>query len=116
MSEPNDRRESWRNGVARRSEDDPQAEQERLRLAIEINSRDTAGPELDPIEFRKRLEAEHGQVWNSYELARDFEIIGFADPLVAVRRKMDGALGTLIFQHEPRFYWSFEADKAPSEG
>jgi hypothetical protein len=30
---------------------------------------------------RKRLEALHGQVWNTDELGREFDVIGFAAPL-----------------------------------
>lgn len=83
-------------------------EAERLRLAAEINARDTAGPELDPKECRKVLEAEHGDVWDSYELARDFEVEAFSPPLVVCVRRCDGVRGTLVYQHDPRFYWGFE--------
>jgi len=57
---------------------------------------------------RKRLEAEHGQVWNTEELGRDFEVRCFMAPFVVVRRKKDGVDGALLFQHHPRFYFSFE--------
>ena len=57
---------------------------------------------------REALEAAHGQVWNTEELARDFEVLGFSAPLVVVRRKSDGAEGSLFFQHSPRFYFDFE--------
>ena len=56
---------------------------------------------------REALEAEHGQVWNTDELRRDFEVVGFAAPIVAVRRKADGVRGSLFFQHDPRFYFGF---------
>ena len=56
---------------------------------------------------RKRLEALHGQVWNTDELGREFEVIGFAAPLVVVRRKSDGRKGSLEFQHSPRFYFNW---------
>ena len=75
---------------------------------MEINAEDTSGPDLDPKECRIRLEAKHGKIWNSYELARDFEVMRFAPPFVAVIRRADGQLGTVIFQHEPRFYWGFD--------
>ena len=35
---------------------------------------------------------------------------GFPAPLVVVRRRSDGVLGTLFFQHEPRFYFGFSPD------
>ncbi len=58
-----------------------------------------------------QLEARYGRVWNPDELARDFEVIGFAAPYVVVRRRSDGALGSLEFQHHPRFYFNFEIDQ-----
>jgi hypothetical protein len=60
---------------------------------------------------RQALEAEYGQVWDTRELARDFVVIGFMAPLVVVRRKADGAKGSLEFQHQPRFYFNFQADE-----
>ena len=36
---------------------------------------------------REALEAEHGQVWDPNQLGDDFDVIGFAAPIVAVRRK-----------------------------
>jgi hypothetical protein len=59
---------------------------------------------------REALEAQHGQVWNTQELGQDFEVLGFAAPLVVVRRRSDGALGSLFFQHSPRFFFGFERD------
>ena len=57
---------------------------------------------------REALEAEHGQVWNTDELRRDFEVIGFLAPVVVVRRRSDGKKGSLEFQHDPRFYFSWQ--------
>jgi len=57
---------------------------------------------------REKLEAMHGQVWNTEELARDFDVTGFAAPLVVVVRKSDGVKGSLEFQHNPRFYFRFQ--------
>ena len=56
---------------------------------------------------RIRLEAEHGQVWNTDELAADFTVEGFMAPYVVVVRKSDGQKGTMKFQHLPRFYFNF---------
>jgi hypothetical protein len=97
----------WRR-ISRTLTEDEAMEQERWRLAVEINASDTSGPELDPAECRRRLEVEHGQVWDSYELARDFEVEAFARPLGVVIRRADGARGTVVFQHSPRFHWGFE--------
>ncbi len=42
---------------------------------------------------RKALEAQYGQVWSTSELTQDYEVLGFAAPLVVVRRKSDGVQG-----------------------
>jgi hypothetical protein len=60
---------------------------------------------------RAALEAQHGQVWTTEELGRDFEVIGFMAPFVVVKRRSDGVKGSLEFQHHPRFYYSFHEDK-----
>ncbi len=58
---------------------------------------------------RTALEALYGQVWDTSELARDFIIIGFMAPIIAVRRKSDDALGSLEFQHgPPRLYFNWK--------
>ena len=57
---------------------------------------------------RSKLEAREGQVWTTDEVGEDFEIIGFAAPMVVARRKSDGVKGTLFFQHEPRFYFGWQ--------
>jgi hypothetical protein len=59
---------------------------------------------------REALEAEYGQVWTTQELGRDFDVLGFAAPLVVVRRKADGVRGSLEFQHSPRFYFGFQPE------
>jgi len=59
---------------------------------------------------REALEAEHGQVWDTTQLQQDFTVLGFQAPFVVVRRKSDGVVGSLAFQHSPRYYFGFEAD------
>jgi hypothetical protein len=56
---------------------------------------------------REALEAQYGQVWTTAELSEDFEVLGFAAPLVVVRRKSDDKKGSLEFQHNPRLYFNF---------
>ena len=63
---------------------------------------------------REALVAIHGQVWNTEELSRDFEVLGFLAPLVVVRRRSDGAKGSLYFQHIPRFYFGFTPHESRS--
>jgi len=60
---------------------------------------------------REALEAKHGQVWDTQELSKDFEVTGFMAPFVVVKRKSDGVIGSLVFQGSPRFYYSFTEDK-----
>lgn len=74
-------------------------ENDRREMVSEINS--------DP-GSRPALEAKYGQVWDTTQLSQDFEVVGFMAPFVVVRRKNDSKKGTLMFQHHPRFYFSFE--------
>lgn len=62
-------------------------------------------------EERAELEARFGRVWDSRELERDFVPVGFLAPYVVARRKADGVLGSLEFQHQPRFYFNWKADE-----
>ena len=57
---------------------------------------------------REFLEARHGQVWDTDQLRKDFDVIGFSAPLVVLKRKADGVKGSLMFQGSPRFYFGFE--------
>lgn len=59
---------------------------------------------------RGELEGRYGRVWNTTELALEFELIGFAAPFAVVRRKTDQRLGSVLFQHWPRYYFSFLED------
>jgi len=58
---------------------------------------------------RNYLETAYGQVWDTSELQKDFAVIRFMAPYVEVTRKSDGKSGTLLFDHMPRFYYSFSA-------
>jgi len=59
---------------------------------------------------RADLESKHGQVWNTSELPKDFEVLSFLAPFVVVRRKSDGKMGSLFFQNDPRYYYSFSPE------
>jgi len=72
----------------------------RRQMVQEINS--NAGERVE-------LEARYGQVWDTSELQRDFEVVGFMAPFVIAIRKSDGVKGSLEFQHNPRFYFNFSA-------
>jgi hypothetical protein len=80
---------------------DPTEQARRVRLA-EINTQPSS---------REALEAQHGPVWDTAQLAEEFEVIGFLAPYVVVRRKADGMKGSLEFQHSPRFYFTFQPDQ-----
>jgi hypothetical protein len=74
----------------------------------------------DETEARRRELIESGQVrrdaaaaeqtWDTDELTRDFEVIGFAAPFVVVRRRADGKKGSLQFTHSPRVYFGWAED------
>ena len=59
---------------------------------------------------REALEAEHGKVWDTNQLAEAFEVLGFMAPVVVVKRRKDGRKGSLLFQHSPRYYFGFVPD------
>jgi len=73
----------------------------RKQMAAEINAEPGS---------REALEQAHGQVWDTQELQRDFQVLGFMAPLVVVQRKSDGKKGSLYFQASPRLYYGFQED------
>ena len=73
----------------------------RRQMVGEINAE--PGSRLD-------LEGKHGQVWDTSQLSDDFEVLGFAAPLVVVRRRSDHVRGSLMFQHHPRFHFGFQPE------
>lgn len=48
--------------------------------------------------------------WNTEDLQRDFEVIGFSAPYVVVKMRATGQMGSLQFQHNPRIYWNWVPD------
>jgi hypothetical protein len=59
---------------------------------------------------RLELEERYGKVWSSTELRADFEVVGFMAPLVVVKERKTGKMGSLEFQHMPRFYFNYVPD------
>jgi hypothetical protein len=49
-----------------------------------------------------------GPRWDTATLQRDFTVEGFAAPYVVVRRKSDGARGTLQFVQTETGRWYFD--------
>lgn len=76
----------------------------RRQQVAEINS---AVESTDEDKERQRLTGIYGQVWDTNELGKDFEVLSFSAPLVVVRQRSTGKLGTLQFQHRPRFYFNW---------
>ncbi len=56
---------------------------------------------------RIRLESEHGQVWDTVELSADFTVQGFMAPFIVCIEKKTDIKGTMMFQHNPRFYFGW---------
>jgi len=81
----------------------------RLRVA-EIEAEAEAAEHEIEMGARQRLEAKYGQVWDTRQLAQDYNVIDFLAPFVRVIRKSDKARGMLEFQHDPRFYFAFTTD------
>jgi hypothetical protein len=75
---------------------------ERLRMTLAIN---TFSAE------REELERRHGKVWSTAELGTDFEVVGFAAPFIVVKRRDNGEVGSLEFQHMPRYYFKYRKDE-----
>jgi hypothetical protein len=59
---------------------------------------------------RATLEVAYRQVWNTDELKRDFEVIGFLAPFVVVCNRKTGKKGSLEFQDDPRYYFNWLED------
>lgn len=76
-------------------------ESTRREMVAEINSEPGS---------RESLEEQHDQVWTTSELQKDFEVLSFAAPFCVVKRREDGVRGTVTFQHDPRFFFGFEAE------
>jgi len=82
-----------------------------LRISIDESRRVLA----DIIESEKMdraaLEARYGEVWDPAAWVAEFELLGFQGSVVVVRRKSDNRVGSLLYQHLPRFYFWFEEDR-----
>jgi len=67
--------------------------------------------QLNPGSDRDELVRRYGQTWDATELATEFKVMGFMAPFVVVRRKVDGVIGSLEFQHNPRLYFNWQVDR-----
>ena len=59
---------------------------------------------------RKGFEEKGIKVWDTSELSKEFEVLGFMfmAPFCVVRNKKTGKKGSVIFQHLPRLYFGFK--------
>ena len=57
--------------------------------------------------IKEELEKIHDEVLTTSEAMEKYEFVAFCAPFVEVRRKTDNQMGTLEFQHNPRFYFKF---------
>jgi hypothetical protein len=55
------------------------------------------------------LAADPDRKWTTAEMQAEFEVISFAAPLVVVRKRSTGELGSLKFVHSPRVYFAWLA-------
>lgn len=58
---------------------------------------------------REDLEARYGDVWDTRQLQKSFTVLGFCSPFCIVQNS-DGVRGSVLFQHDPRFYHSFKPE------
>lgn len=75
-----------------------------------VNELNSSVQNDDEEQARAKLAAEYGQLWDTQQLQEEFSVQGFMAPYVTVRRKRDGAKGTLQFTHSPRFYFRWQPD------
>ncbi len=61
---------------------------------------------------RQELQALHGQVWDTQQVAAEFVITAIIGNEVVVRRKSDNVVGKMRYQNEPRLYYGFEPQQS----
>lgn len=73
--------------------------------------------QVDPtVEIRQKMLAdgikipEGAETWDTERLQQEYDVEGFLAPVVVVRRKSDGVLGTMLFTDQPRVYFGWEED------
>ena len=60
---------------------------------------------------RDELEKVYSDIWNTSEVARHYEILGFKSPFAIARCKTTGERGSLVFQNVPRYYFGWDAER-----
>lgn len=64
---------------------------------------------------QRDLSQTDGPTWTTDELGKEFDVLAFIAPFVIVRRKSDGANGSMEFTHSPRVYFNFVDDREADE-
>ena len=59
---------------------------------------------------REDLEEKYGKVWSTDQMTEEFQALGFLAQYIHVMRRSDKVKGTMMFQHNPRFYFSFSGE------
>ena len=80
---------------------------ESIRRVQQAQLNTEAAQAVDP---RAELSAKYGQLWDTSEMQKEFDVSSFMAPYVGVTRTRDGVKGTLMFSHSPRFYHSFQPE------
>ena len=62
-------------------------------------------------DLKTELESDFDDVVDTAELKENYTVQSFLAPFVIVTRKSDGAVGTMEFTHDPRYYYRFIEDK-----
>ena len=52
------------------------------------------------------------KTWNTEEMQKEFTVTGFGLGYCVVKRKSDGVVGSLDFDHSPRVYYDFQPHAA----
>ena len=53
------------------------------------------------------LKERYSEVWDTEQMQKTFEVLGFSMGYCVVVRREDGQKGSLDFCHSPRYYYNF---------
>ena len=52
------------------------------------------------------------KTWTTEQLRAEFDVLGFSMGFVVLKRKADGQVGSMQFDHAPRVYYGWTEDRA----
>lgn len=79
--------------------------------ATKVDETEQVRREMLPIINSAPDDAIEGKTWATAQMTEEFEVIGFAAPLVVVRKRDTGEKGSLMFRHSPRIYFGWDPHK-----